>query len=206
MGQKSCHESSAWLTHKGKSDSPWLFELCECFYPLQCVFEEASQAARHTQAFSLFACRPYSFHTDQAWQLFVKFKSLCNICLSNIFKHRKKNRVKEVKTAVINSYPWRSNKLLQSCFHTSNLSQRSLFLPCSQCLPFYPSVQTTFETIFTLPGTRIQEWQRTACRDMHYRRVAGHIQCAPSCKTAGAQQVASAPPSLKGTSTCQKNP
>lgn len=54
---------------------------------------------------------------------------------------------------------------------------------------------------FTLPGTRIQEWQRTACTDMHYKRAAGHIQCARSCKTAGAQPVPSAPPSLKGIST-----
>lgn len=51
----------------------------------------------------------------------------------------------------------------------------------------------------------IQEWQRTACRDTHYRKAAARIQCAVSCKTAEVQPVPSAPPSLKGISICGDN-
>lgn len=65
------------------------------------------------------------------------------------------------------------------------------------------AVQREFETIFTLPATRIQEWRRTACRDTHYRRAAGHMWCAPSYKTAAAQQVPLVLPSLTETSTCR---
>lgn len=65
--------------------------------------------------------------------------------------------------------------------------------------------QRQFETIFNIPGMRIQEWRKTACRDMHYKRAAAHMWCAASCKTAAAQQAPSAPPSLLETSTCRNS-
>lgn len=69
---------------------------------------------------------------------------------------------------------------------------------------FFFFLSYTFNGIliaFFSPAVMIQGWQRTACRDMRCRTAAGHIQCAPFCKTAGAQPVPGAPPGLRGTST-----
>lgn len=57
------------------------------------------------------------------------------------------------------------------------------------------------KTFYCLPGTMIQEWQRTACTNRHYKTGAGHIRCVPSCKTAKVRPIPASPPSLKGTST-----
>lgn len=64
---------------------------------------------------------------------------------------------------------------------------------------FCPRNVGLFKLFFTLPGGRIQGWQRTACRDRRCRTAAGRMQCALSCRTAGAQPVPAAPPSRKET-------
>lgn len=74
-------------------------------------------------------------------------------------------------------------------------------LLCIGCV-LAPIKRKTFEPILSSPVTRTQEWRRTVCRDMRCRRVAGRIQCAPSCRTAAALRAPSAPPGLTGTSTC----
>lgn len=132
--EENCHKSLAWLTLKGESEVPLLFEMAEC------IFICCSDTLKKDQS-----CTPH------AGQMRAKF-------------------------------------LIYLLFWVISTAQRNIW---------------NYFFFFTLPGTRIREWQRTACKDMRYRRGAGHIQCALSCKTAGAQPVPAARPGLKGTSTCE---
>lgn len=84
-------------------------------------------------------------------------------------------------------------------FNTRRSNAQQAFLKKRNQWQFCPRNVCLFKLFFTLPGGRIQGWQRTACRDRRCRTAAGRMQCALSCRTAGAQPVPAAPPSLKET-------
>lgn len=73
---------------------------------------------------------------------------------------------------------------------------------CKTCSINHVSIRSPEWILTYLPGRRIQEWRRSACRGRRWRRAAARRRCAQPCTAAAARPVPAAPPSPTETSTC----